>query len=525
MHKVYVLLVNFIIAFILLKFYSKLQNQELKKLTIFITPIFYTLYRIFTIDMIIEPVRLLITPIFLAIILMISKEKLSWIFLMVSFFITQALWLIVFLMSSITFLIFHLPFDIELSPLLRILIAIPWMLIIFSSIFLLDKHQKIDLSSYGEHLNHPTIRKMIWTIGILVILLYSSIRISDNLSITFDFITSSIILGASAIILLTIITLTVLIIRHLIVEKKKNDQIEEENDLLKKDNLQLVSENDKLNQEYLAIQNRLFELSDVHKELQKDFGDVTSTHHKYKYVVPVLMSMQQKLIEEIQYFSDYTHEEKMNQIINYTDQIKALSFEINDDFIADHISSEIDNLKIPTDRISLISLLEELMRKAHENEVYLSIYNETNLWNCPNIPDTSLIRLVSNLVDNAIKETCKLPEEYRGQVQLIFRDDDEYFCFEVRDFATEFELSILENLGQRKNSTNGTGDGYAEILLDLEEAKASMVMSEWKKRTSCGKSISIIFDGYQMRAIDSHYRQDLLVEKLTGSNLQVRVVH
>ena len=510
MQLTYGLLVNFIIAFAMLKFYSKLQDQEIRKSTLFIIPIAYTLYRVFTTDIAIDPFRLLLSPIFIVVMLAVFREKISWVFLITSFLLTQALWLIVYLVSAITLIPFII-FGVELNHIAALLIGVPWSIIIFYGVFLLDKRQKINLSAYGKLLEHSFVRKMVWTIGILIVILYSFIHISADLQPASDFETSVVILALFIAVIVIIVFLTIFNVIHLNNEKKKRDWLE--------------AENVRLEQERLAIQNQLSDLSDVHDQLQIDFGDVTSNHHRYRYVVPVLMQMQRELIEDIQYFSDYGHEEKMTQIKNYTDQIRLLSFGITDDFVADHIKSDLEALNIPAERRKLVVLLEKLMNRAYDNEVYLAIYNHGNLWHELDVPDAIFLRLLSNLVDNAIKESRKVPPEDRGDVQLIFTDDDEYFAFEVRDFAPEFEISILENLGKRNNSTNGTGDGYFEIIQALDEVNASIAISEWRRNGKYGKSIMVTFDSYAMKFIDSHYREDLLVERLKESCLEVMEAH
>jgi len=513
MHLIYGLLVNFIIAFALLIFYSQFQKQKFEIFALLLIPAMYSAYRFLTTDIrIIDPVRLLLSPIFFAIAIIFFKKKLSWIFLITSFFVTQALWLLTFTLSAITIATFYLTIQIdEANP---FFFVVPWLLIIYSGVFLLIKHQKINLWNYGKLLESPLIRKMIYLIGILIVTLYSFIHLTEYMEIGSDLVASVIIIGLIAIVITTTIFLTIFITKHLKKEQKQHEEDKRQRGLLEKENQRLKEEQSKL-------QAQLSELDQSYIKLKEGFDNITSTHHQYRYVVPVLMGMQQKLIEEIQYFADYTHEEKMDRIKDFSDQINSLAVGITDDFVEDHIKDKMVSLKIPENYHQLVVLLEKLMQKAHSNEIYLSLYNQGSHWNELDVPDRILIRLLSNLVDNAIKESCKIPVEERGEVQIIFCDDDEYFAFEVRDFASEFDLSILENLGSRKNSTNGTGDGYAEIMEDLETLKASIMLKEWRRNNQCGKSIMITFDGYEMKWIDSHYRQDLLMEKLEGKPLKV----
>jgi len=463
MYQIYRFLIDLIVAFSLLNFYSRIQSKYIRKIGFYVIPIMYPIYRFLIKGLMIEPLQIFTSFLFIGIMLTIFEKKTSWIIFATAFLMTSILNLFAMLMAVITIAILRIESDF-----ISIIVFLTWSISVLIAVILLDKYKKISLSTYTKHLESILVRKIGFIIGLLVILLYTFFMILPTTGImNYDFTISLIIWGITTILVLLIIFLTHFLVSHMNDERKKQ--------------LLLEQDNERLNQEQLAIEEQLTELKQVEMSLQKHLGDVTSNYHNYKYAIPVLMNMQHKLIEEITKFSEYNHDARMNLVKNYTDQIRILSFEINDEFVADHIKSEIIGLNIPNDWLKLTSLLETLMQNAQNKGIYLSVYNYTTLWNDLNISDVVFIRLLSNLVDNAIKESCKLPESQRGEVQIIFKEEEGYFCFDVRDGANEFEVSILKNLGIRKNSTNKTGDGYAEIMLDLKQTQASFIIKEWQK--------------------------------------------
>lgn len=282
-------------------------------------------------------------------------------------------------------------------------------------------------------------------------------------------------------------------------------------------------ENEHLYNEHLSTKQELAALKQAQEILQQDFLELESSHHAYKYVVPVLMKMQAKLIREMNYFAAYNQNEKLYQLKHYTDKIRTLAFEVVDEFMIDHPKTEITALNIPDDWIQLAAALELLLEKANDNAIYLSVYNHSTTWASLTLTSISFIRLITNIVDNAIKETCKLPESKRDEIKIVFKNEAAYFSFEVTDHAPAFETIILGKLGERKNSTNETGDGYGEIIRILDETHASFILKEWKQSNDeDSKTIRIVFDGFSRRLIDSRYRREKLKQALKDTSFEVR---
>lgn len=514
MQAVYRLTINFVIAFVCLKFYNKFEGEKNKETKHYFISMMYATFRFVTLGWL-EPFRIITSFLFFVGILMMFKIRFNWILLKVIYLFTLTLWLVSFLISALIILP-ALLIGIEIPEIISLIVGIPSFIITFSIVYRLDKREKIDFYAYGNLLKHPTVRKMALTIGILILSLYSFLQVSVELDLTFDRETSFIILGTIVFVLLIIIILTILIIRHINVEKRKHDEIETEN-------LRLLMENELLAQKNLAVAMKLKEVKQAQEELMHDFDHLTSDHHAYKYVVPVLLKMQGNLLDKMRLFSDYSHEEKLQEIKDYTDQIQLLSFEINNEFLNSDLNTKMDSLGIPLKwNKAVITGIEVLKDSAEKADIYFSFYNHATSWESLNLSIVKFVRLFTNIVDNALKETGKLLESKHKEVRIVFKESDEYFALEVTDHASEFQIPVLQKLGNRKNSINGTGDGYAEIFELLNEFKGTLILRERKlSELNYAKTITIIFDGYNERLIDSHYRQDQLMMELQDTEFQV----
>jgi len=506
--NIYDVLLILIRIFFCLVFYSKIKNQSLKKLTHLAVPITYVALYLLRITLITRPLSVPLQAIVLvatlSALLTVFEKKISWMILLASLLMTMVLEMLAMLIAII--IIFALNM-VAVMP-VAIMTVMVVLLIVHNLILLLDKSQKLSLASYGELLKSTQLQKIIVILALLVAMLQAFMVESGNFHTGGNFMDSTVMWGIVVILVLALILLITLASKYMNEEKNKQEQIK--------------AENARLSKERLVTQEQMASLLQAQAELEADFSEMTNNHHAYRYVVPILLGMQNKLIEQMNNFADYDHDERLCQIRNYTDQLRTLTFEISDEFVTSHIKSEIVGLGISKAWLELNVLLETLMQKAKDQGIYLSVYNHATTWHKLVVPKVVFIRLLSNIVDNAIKETFKLPLDKRGEIRIIFKDEDDHFLFEVTDHAPEFAVAILKRLGQRQNSTNNTGNGYAEIMPALHEAKASFVIKEWRHdRGDIGKTISVIFDGFSMRLIDSHYRYEQLVNELSLTDFEV----
>jgi len=516
MREVYGVLVNIIIYSACLNFYARMGDEKLVKAKARIIVMSSVIYRLLLFGFIEPMIQIVTSFIVVGGLLWVLEKKITWIILLVSFLMTYILQLFATLSSMILAFLILTSLRVErplntTAEIFTLVLTSTVIFLVLYSVVRLDKNRKINLFMFAQYLKSNLVQGIVFAVGLLIALVYIfvftdlGIYITNELAFVFWFVTTLLVL--------IIITLTIFIVRHLISERKKQQQLE--------------AENERLAIQHNAINSQLSKLKTVHTDLKGEFDDVVSNYHAYKYVVPVLMDMQESFISELDSFSDYSYDEKLNRIRSYADQIRVLTFQINDGLGDDFIQSELEYLNIPTNWQVLSSLLKKLMQTALAKGVYLSVQNCIQSWEkFNNVPQVVFVRLLSNIADNAIKESCKIDVDKRGDVRIALLEDEEgYLCFEVQDAAAEFDISILKELGARKNSTNGTGDGYAEIMQDLCDVKASLVIKEWKKRYSQGKQVMIMFDSYNMRLIDSHYRYLILKDELAGTELEIMDVH
>jgi len=305
-------------------------------------------------------------------------------------------------------------------------------------------------------------------------------------------------------------------------EEKKRVILEESNKLLFTENVKLADENQSLKLENEETQRHLNDLTETYTELLQDFGNVRASHHSYRYIVPMLINLQRKMLEEFDTFANQPHHEKMSWLTEYKSHIKTLLIEVDENIAADKIRQEVEELEIPAKMIGLEMLLQTVVEKTKEENIYLSMYNYFNDWEKLDVPSVSINNILSNLIDNAIKETCKAEPEERREIQITFKADIlGNFCFEVQDGAMEFHVDMLKNLGKRGNSINGTGDGYSEIFEELDALQGSFLIKEMRVDERYRKKIIIGFDGRNNKGIESGHRYEELEESLEGSLLDV----
>lgn len=492
MHILYRLFLNFAIALFMTNLYLKIRNSHHKNFTIATISICYAIIRLSISDYLPEPLSIISSFLFFFLALSIVKKKVVISNLIVVFMISYTLWLCSALLSVI--IIFVVGTTNE-----------SWFMIIsalsltttLGTAFRFLSRPKFNLYLYGAIIEDALIQKMIWVICSLIIILYSTVNISATLDFALDPSFSIFVWFFFTTVIATIILLTFFIVKHLDSEMKKQRS---------------------LTFEKTDIQNRLSELSLDHDVLQKDLGKVTSDYHNFKYVIPVLMNMQQKLIEDIGEAAANKDHEKIQRIKEYTSQVQSLSAAINNDLNRDKIKIIVESLEIPNPNAQVNALLEQLLITAEERHVYLSIYNNTSTW-----PEQTadLLRLISNIVDNALKESQKIAKEKRGEVRLEFSEQEGYFVFTVMDSANEFDLNVLKKLGKRKNSINNTGDGYFEIMTALRAYGASFIITEWQQNNKKKKIIKVSLDECSMRIIDSSCRSEQLHSALSETEFEI----
>lgn len=260
MQQIYGFLLTLIIDFAFLNFYSRIKNENIRKISFYTLPILHGTYRFLTSGIIGEPLRIIASFAFFGVMLIFFEKRISWVVLLVAFLMTYILELFALLIAYIILIILNTDNEFVFA-----LMGLTCSIVVFTGVILLEKYQKITLSTYSIFLESALVRKIVLAISVLVVMLYSFLHIFgiDN------FVLSLILWGVSTILVLTIIFLIIFVVKYLNAERKKQQILEQENERLSK--------------ERLEIEKQMAELKQMQVELQQDFSEMTSQHHAYKY--------------------------------------------------------------------------------------------------------------------------------------------------------------------------------------------------------------------------------------------------
>lgn len=108
---------------------------------------------------------------------------------------------------------------------------------------------------------------------------------------------------------------------------------------------------------------------------------------------------------------------------------------------------------------------------------------------------TEFMRMLNDLLKNAVKAILSSDNTHRELLLIMGEAGND--CFEIRlyDSGVPFPPKILEHLGERGNTTDGTGNGLADTVETLRHYRASFVIEPIEPGTDIyTKCIHIAFD-------------------------------
>lgn len=108
---------------------------------------------------------------------------------------------------------------------------------------------------------------------------------------------------------------------------------------------------------------------------------------------------------------------------------------------------------------------------------------------------TEFMRMLNDLLKNAVKAILSSDNTHRELLLIMGEAGND--CFEIRlyDSGVPFPPKILEHLGERGNTTDGTGNGIADTVETLRHYRASFVIEPIEPGTDIyTKCIHIAFD-------------------------------
>jgi len=255
--------------------------------------------------------------------------------------------------------------------------------------------------------------------------------------------------------------------------------------------------------------------------LEKDNSELSDKHHKIREIAKNTSRLHLVLVNEVKTVTGRDSIEKLPVVQRFLDIAKQVGIELSEELALDDFMKEIRGFMLPEEWLPLKQVVVKTIKTCEQKEFSVFTKNTATTWEQIKIPKIKLVRLVDNLLSNAMKELDKTDTENKALEIYFFDNDDGIFTIEISDTAHEFPDQVLANLGKRSNSTNGTGNGYAEVFEFLAETGASLIIIEQMKTGNPKKTIRVAFDYMERVVIRTDYRYATLKEALIDTRLEI----
>ena len=470
-----ILLLQILVGYFMLVFYQKIAFQKFRNTIKFFCGTFiYVFYMTSTYGVVLEPFRTMLGVCVLGIFIANKRENIQKTALALSFIIITTVRLaMVFVMGVISFWL-----GIESLEIVSVALLFPSMLLAYLII-----SAKANFSYVSSAIREFDIQGVVFSSAILILLVYSLTRSTSREFFVFAFVSLCI----------TIFVMGAFIIYAVWNYRSKNEIVEEK----------------------IVLYDKNKKLTNALSSLKSENQNLISRWHEVKEIVTANNLFFTQFEKEL--FDANAAGVTESDLLKKINQIKIFNSEMGDDLSLADLEEEIEMLSFPNQWIRLKLRLAHFMYESREKNIDVIVENNFENWNKINFSEAIFIKLISNIVSNAIKELEITDIDVKlVKIKFLVHADD-YFSCEVHDNAHEFSMNILENLGIRQNSTNDTGDGYFEIFKILDTMRASFEIVE----NINNKMIRLIFDGNNDRMINSNYRVDELLLNLENSILDV----
>ena len=223
-----------------------------------------------------------------------------------------------------------------------------------------------------------------------------------------------------------------------------------------------------------------------------------------------LTAKQQAIEEDNRQMSQRLHRSK--DVLGVVSQVVANEEHIDPKLrkeLADFCDDEMNEMQDRTLGVNLIGdtgielvnvmLQKQMMRCADLNisfDVMIPAPVDGYIQNI-GISVTEFMRMLNDLLKNAVKAILSSENEHREL--LLIMGDAGADCFEIRlyDSGVPFPPVILEHMGERGNTTDGTGNGLADTIETLDHYHASFAIEPIEPGADIyTKCVHIAFDGH-----------------------------
>ena len=466
---IYRLIHNFILGFLCFLFYQKIINMQTKKTLLALSCSLAFAVLMLATYTFANPFSSAIGIIIFGIMIRIWQRSINWASLILAFVFGHVAWVIAILIAGaiVVPLGIQAPIDLALTLVIEVLAYIFF-------------HKIIKLKNGIPSMEEKEIKSIVLAIAGIILVVLGGYHIAigvihEESALLFFFV-------------MAILAFAVLILAILILYLSKKYR------------------------ERMAVEQKLH-------ETEVEFGKLVSRHHKYRDIVSAVDGSSRVMIKTT-LEKGRADTEALNKYLGAIDKLAA---EAGLEFAMDDVNDAVDTLMLPELWFPLANRLRQLLIQCEQKGITMFIKNiaSDETWESLTVSKLDFIRIVGNLLSNAIKELDK-SNPIGKQVMVDFLDEKGVFVFVVRDNAHEFSTDILARLGQRKNSTNGTGDGYAEIFEILNANNATFEMTERKENEKNRKIIRIIFDGKNQRIIRTDYRYEELKVALAATPFEIK---
>jgi len=477
MELIYSVTANFMLGIFILLFYHKIINAKATTPFFLLSaPLIFAAYMLLTQQYVIEPFRIIVGTFILGTFIWRWKRSITWAALALALLLGYIVRVVALFLAAMIVVLLQL----EVS-------VVYWLVhLLVEVIIYIAVYKAIKLKNGVPFIEDNEVKGIIFAITGIVLTFWGGIHIVINRVYE---INEPLFYTAMVALILVVLALVSLII-HL--SKRHRERLQ-----------------------HLALQAKF-------EEIEKELDALASRHHKYKAVVPAVSTSYYKLIEEVKGILGKDREYQLESIRRFLDSTKKLAAEVGEEFAADNLEYTLEELELPEEWYPLESCIRQVMYQCKEKDIGIFIRNLASeaSWEQISGLQVEFIRLIGNLLRNAVTELGKTQGAGK-QVIISFLDQADRFVSEVRDTANVFPVEVLARLGERKNSTNGTGDGYAEIFEFLTESGATLEIAENQTSGTSYKIIRVIFDGRGRVVVRTGCRYALLKEALADTLIDV----
>jgi len=470
---------NTIVAFLAFKFYSQIKNESRGNGQILLISTIHMMVITFLANSLNlnQGTRIILSFLFFGILTLAMKKKQETDFksLLFSFLLSYFLRLLFALLATFTLLLMETENEVFF-----LIIGL-----LYPSSFLIGLLRKeakgaSHLTDFSVISKYFSTLNIVLVLGTLLFIFHAFLDFVVYQEILYGLLPSLIFVGIGVALVSGILFLVNLLVKHL-------GKVETKIHHLEANNYQLENENEELNNRWHEVKEIVMVNSLSLMELENALAEANSKG-----------GANEDLLEKIQ-------------------KTKSLNSVVGTDLSLSDLKDDLERLEFGNDFVGLKLLLGRFIYEGRMKGIQVIVDNQFYDWHTLKIPESMLIKLLGNFLTNSIKELEKIESQDRIVKIWLYRDNQGYLNIDMADNAKEFPIPILNQLGKRKNSTNGTGNGYFEIFSILDAAEASFKIRE----ASTMKKISIVFDENNNRLIQSSYRTEELLMGLENSILEV----